>query len=275
LESLPLSNDQTGQYVGNEATTLALSTISAVIGFLTASCVFYTKSIIFGVNRSTLTRFPHIMPIVAGASVMLLIKTEPNVKKPPKLWLGEEQSRDAYKVMWRQLLLRWIGAIISIGGGAALGTAGMSAEIGILITYLLLVVVRPTLQITPAQQRMLLLAASAAGAAANFNAPITGVIYALEVTSKLLPGSTSTSLEKDDHKKKLLLLMTCATLFATLCIRSGYFVPPFKSSLDWGIGLGTDYNALQALVTYGVLGVLSGGLSERNPDEFNGVDFKL
>lgn len=64
------------------------------------------------------------------------------------------------------------------------GIAGPAAEIGMVITYFicqLLNTVTPVSELLP-----LLLAGAGAGLAANFNAPVSGALYSLEVTNQLI-----------------------------------------------------------------------------------------
>jgi H+/Cl- antiporter ClcA len=114
---------------------------------------------------------------------------------------------------------------------------------------------------TPAQQKLLLLSAAAAGAGANFNAPITGVLYATEFTSKLFAAEDSAVVEAKDQAKLAnlqVLLLSIASTLGVLVIRSGFFVSPVKSSLDWGKGFGMAYNPATTLALYSLLGVFAG-----------------
>ncbi len=246
--------------VKRNASPFLMSIMAAMVGWMTAAVVFLTKSIIFGLNRGILAKLPYVLPIIAGTVMTCLIWLEPNIRKALILPLGSDDDPTKYPLMLRQLTLRWIGAIISMGGGAALGTAGMSAEIGMLLTYGLIFFMRRMYNFTSLNMKMLLLAASAAGAAANFNAPLTGVLYALEVTSKLISLPKTTDLEKnvESNFKFQLLLLAVAASFSALYIRSGYFSAPFKPSLDWGTGMGSSYNVFHTLSLYAVVGALSG-----------------
>lgn len=82
-------------------------------------------------------------------------------------------------------IIKMLAAIVSLGTGASLGPEGPSVEIGANVGALL----GQTFQVSKERYRLLLGAGAAAGLAAGFNAPITGVFFALEVV--LVPTFTT------------------------------------------------------------------------------------
>jgi hypothetical protein len=101
---------------------LTLSLLSAVIGLTTGFLVYYSKLFIFGINRTTLVQHPFLLPVLGGLGMSMLIRKNPNAKKPPILPLTEHSESSArHAEMWPQLLVRYVGAYLSIGAGAALG----------------------------------------------------------------------------------------------------------------------------------------------------------
>lgn len=79
-------------------------------------------------------------------------------------------------------LARTAAAVITLGTGNALGPEGPSVELGVTLSRILCSIF-PTSQ---RRRRQLLAAGAAAGVAAGFNAPLTGVFFALEIVPDAL-----------------------------------------------------------------------------------------
>lgn len=77
---------------------------------------------------------------------------------------------------WKALITKFAGGTISIGAGLSLGREGPSIQIGALVADGVSRVVRTT----KTEAHMLVTCGASAGLAAAFNAPIAGVIFALE-----------------------------------------------------------------------------------------------
>lgn len=81
---------------------------------------------------------------------------------------------------WPELPMKIVGGILSIGCGLSLGREGPSVQIGAYVGKgALLVARRPA-----AERKYLLTSGAAAGLAAAFNAPLAGVLFALEELHK-------------------------------------------------------------------------------------------
>ena len=76
----------------------------------------------------------------------------------------------------RVAVVKWLSTCLSLGAGMALGRQGPTVQIGAALAAQL----SYWQQISPTYQRQLIAAGAAAGLAASFNAPIAGVLFAVE-----------------------------------------------------------------------------------------------
>lgn len=109
-----------------------------------------------------------------------------------------------------RFLRKPLAAIITLGSGCSLGPEGPSVEVGMTLSRLCM---PPSIQRNDRlaevdaaarvrRNRLLLSAGAAAGVAAGFNAPLSGVFFALEILQQNLPpltisGATGSSLSTD------------------------------------------------------------------------------
>jgi CIC family chloride channel protein len=134
--------------------------------------------------------WPIVAPLLAlmlGGLLVGLIST---------FWVGEERHRGVTGIIEAVALLggrlhywklpaKVLGASLSIGCGASVGPEGPSAQIGANFGSLVGQLVR----MTDERTRTLVAAGAAAGIAATFNAPITGVFFAVEIILGQISGS--------------------------------------------------------------------------------------
>jgi CIC family chloride channel protein len=86
--------------------------------------------------------------------------------------LGDERP-----LRWRRVIpVKFGGALLSLGGGLALGREGPSVQIGGSIGQML----GERLRLTPADCHIMVAAGAAAGLAAAFNAPLAGTLFVFE-----------------------------------------------------------------------------------------------
>ncbi|WP_309741975.1 chloride channel protein [Chamaesiphon sp. OTE_20_metabat_361] len=76
----------------------------------------------------------------------------------------------------RVAVVKWVSTALSLGSGFALGRQGPTVQIGAALAAQL----SYWTQTSPTHQRQLIAAGAAAGLAASFNAPIAGVLFAIE-----------------------------------------------------------------------------------------------
>ena len=143
------------------------------------------------------------------------------------------------RIKRRWIVLKALGAALSLGCGASVGREGPIAQIGGAIGSAV-----AQLRRLPADRTKVLVAAgAAAGIATTFNAPVGGVLFAQEI---VLLGETEL-----DHLTLLLVSTVSAVVFSrAITGNSAVFYPPaFVMRSYW------------ELLSYGLMGLLMGVLS--------------
>lgn len=84
------------------------------------------------------------------------------------------------KIKGISIVTKWLASVISIGSGSSLGREGPAVQIGSGVGS----VIARMLKLSESRVKNLVACGAAAGISAVFNAPITGVMYALEILLK-------------------------------------------------------------------------------------------
>ena len=116
---------------------------------------------------------------LAALAVSALLRWEPYISGSGIPQVEGELKDEICQVWWRVLAAKLAGGIISIGCGLSLGREGPSIQLGAMAgkgTACLLHRKRPD----KAAEKHLLACGASAGLAAAFNAPLAGVLFALE-----------------------------------------------------------------------------------------------
>jgi len=144
------------------------------------------------------------------------------------------------KIAWlRVLVVKFIGGVLAIGAGLSLGREGPSIQIGAVVGQ----GVSRTLGRTRMEEKYLLTSGASAGLAAAFNAPLAGVIFALEELHK-------------SFSPAVLMSAIAASLTADFVVRSFYGREPFWNFIGVPV-LPFHYYGLLVLlgIVTGILGV--------------------
>ncbi|EKX54454.1 hypothetical protein GUITHDRAFT_160672 [Guillardia theta CCMP2712] len=150
-----------------------------------------------------------------------------------------------------RFLARQVSAVAALGSGCSLGPEGPSVEIGLTVSR----AVSSTLGLDASLRRILASAGAAAGVAAGFNAPLTGVVFALEIVqptiSKQEEGLPDAKLTTAQRAAAGTVLTSAA--IACLVARSGIMVSERFMVKEYFI-----VDKFAELPVYMTLGILTG-----------------
>jgi len=171
----------------NETLSLVVSAIVvgslaglAAVGFDamvhgTGAFVADLRSRIGGVNAALVTL---LTPALGGLLVApIVVRLAPDARGSGIPHVMVAVSNLGGRVSRRLLLWRPLATVLSIGSGASLGTEGPVVQMGAALASL----VSSRWRLNDERRRNLVAVAAAGGIAATFNAPIAGVLFALEV----------------------------------------------------------------------------------------------
>lgn len=200
-------------------------------------------------GRWTLALVP-LVPLTGGAGMILLDRLFPG----DVLGYGfpnflEMVNLGSARIKRRWIVLKALGAALSLGCGASVGREGPIAQIGGAIGSAI-----AQLRRLPADRAKVLVAAGAgAGIATTFNAPVGGVLFAQEI---VLLGETEIG------NLTLLLIATVSAVVVSRAITGNAVVfrpPAFLLRSYW------------ELLSYALVGVILGALSAAYIRFFNGT----
>ncbi len=164
-------------------------TVSAAIGVITGLSVSFLELAVldtFDLMLSFFKLHPFLMLIIPTASLGFVGLLRDKLTERPSLH-GTEEVLDAYHYQEGELSLRDVpvkiaGSILTIGSGGSAGLEGPSIHIGGAVGYAVKKVMdRLNMD---GNARLLLLTGAASGIGAIFKAPLTGLMFALEVPYK-------------------------------------------------------------------------------------------
>lgn len=137
-------------------------------------------SITSGSGGGTLWHLDYaLFPLAGGIAVSLLgrLLGPGNRDFGPGLSGVIEDVNAGHPFKPRQFALKQAAAVATLGSGCSLGPEGPSVEIGIAASRM----VSELFNLTSETRRVLASAGAAAGVSAGFSAPLTGVMFALEI----------------------------------------------------------------------------------------------
>jgi len=236
------------------APRLALAVVIGVLG-AAGNVVFQwaiaKSTTLFGIVGAPYGRLGIPLTLVAGGVALLALN---RIAGGDVLGYGfprflEMLHLHGGRVRRRWIVLKTLGAAISLGAGAAVGREGPIAQIGGSIGGL----IARSVGVAGDDRKVLVACGAAAGVAATFNAPIAGVLFAQEIV--LLGEAQLTHLS--------LVIVSAATAVATtgqlLGAEPVLRVSPFELASYW------------QCVTYALLGVLLGVLAPLYTRTFHGT----
>lgn len=147
----------------------------------------------FGRNHPYFVPLWICIVLAAAGLVTLLLKWEPFISGSGIPQVEGEMQGHFHQVWWRVLLAKFIGGLLSIGSGLALGREGPSIQLGAMAGK---GIARLTKRVKT-EEKLLMTCGASAGLAAAFNAPLAGVLFSLEELHKnfsidvLLPAMAS------------------------------------------------------------------------------------
>ena len=136
--------------------------------------------------------------IIIGYIVGLMIKHEPMISGSGIPQVEGILLRKLHMNWWRVILGKFFGGILSIGSGLSLGREGPSVQLGAAVGQ----GVSRVFKRVKIEEKYLITSGASAGLAAAFNAPLAGVMFALEEVHKnfsplVLLSSLSAALSAD------------------------------------------------------------------------------
>ncbi|WP_019911735.1 ClC family H(+)/Cl(-) exchange transporter [Paenibacillus sp. HW567] len=158
------------------------------VGVLSGSVVVLFRYVLEA-NLENVLRFYHyqlehpwliplwlIVLVLAGWGTGILVKMQPAISGSGIPQVKAVLQNKLEMNWWKAVSAKFVGGTISIGAGLSLGREGPSIQIGALMAQGFSRLLRKT----KTEEHMLITCGASAGLAAAFNAPIAGVIFALE-----------------------------------------------------------------------------------------------
>jgi len=173
--------------ITNEARFLFLA---AMVGLLTGTSVslfklgtdlvknvLYSSTLLGGLSPAVSMIVVPLIPLLGALIVVGVRKLMPNKSFGPGLGGLVAEVENGASFSFLRAIGKAISAVFTLGTGNSLGPEGPAVEIGVASSRLVCF----NRELATERRRMLLLAGSAAGVAAGFNAPIAGVFFSLEI----------------------------------------------------------------------------------------------
>ncbi len=160
---------------------------------------------------------------------------------------------------WKVLIAKFIGGILAIGGGLSLGREGPSIQLGAMIG-------KGFAKITKrmnTEEKMMITCGAGAGLAAAFNAPLAGVVFALEELHK----SFSTEV----------LLTTMAATVASDFVASSMvgLEPVFSIDIDGALPLKMYWSIFVLGIILGAMGVIYNKAIAFAQEKYDGLKIRI
>jgi H+/Cl- antiporter ClcA len=180
---IALDEKESTKVVPSLTDTVIFTIVSSFSGVCCAYAVHRGRMFAASINSLRIKQ-PIYAPLIGSLALSALYSQKYIMEGPASLFVNDGGKSPSFSL--RRQVLRFFGVAIAIGSGNALGMAGPMAEVGMTVAKtisLLATNFRSTWRESSHAFMMdsLILAGSAAGFAANFDTPLAGVAFALEV----------------------------------------------------------------------------------------------
>lgn len=202
---------------------LGLPLLSVITGISSAIAVSYGRKLVTSIDRIASFQ-PMISPLLGSAiGCLFFLRSDISVGPASTFTVDRDLSNNStISFSLSRALLRYLAVLIDVGSGTPVALAGPAAEVGITIGKLWSSIRLPfRIQIDETSLDTLLLAGAAAGFASNFDTPLAGMIYALEISTRLIPARKTDGPRSSLDLRTICLLM--ASISAALFVRRFHF----------------------------------------------------
>lgn len=210
--------------------------------------------------RNNMYLFPVLLLALIGAGLIigLLLKFEPMSSGSGIPQIEGQMMRRLSSNWWKVIISKFIGGILAIGAGLSLGREGPSVQIGASIGQGFGKIFKRT----KIEEKFLLTCGASAGLAAAFNAPLSGLMFALEelhkhFSAKVLTSALAAAITADLVSKYFFGLKPVFDFQHVLVLPPGYLPSVIILGVILGVfGVLFNKSLLFSLATYGRIRLL-------------------
>lgn len=206
--------------------------VGAIVGFVIVIFRYLLEkaselsTAIYATVRENMNLLPFMIIglVIVGVIIGLILRFEPLSSGSGIPQIEGQLARKIEVSWWRVLLAKFTGGLLAIGSGLSLGREGPSVQIGAAIGQGFGKVFKRT----KIEEKFLITCGASAGVAAAFNAPLAGLMFALEelhkhFSAKVLTSAMSAAIVADLISKYFFGLQPAFNLQNVLVLPQNYF----------------------------------------------------